>query len=296
MELTEKELQVPIIKINYEELKEELGKSLKEYEGLVVTAETLAGCKNAQKELASLRTKVDAYRKDKKKELSAPITAFENQCKELVKMIEAVEAPIKEGIKVFDDLKRDEKKGIAEQIIAEVIEKVGLKDKYAQQLTVIDKYLNLTATKKAVQEDVETRAFALKVEQDREEERLTIIQSVIDSENERITTKLNINQFSYFINSGMPTSDIITEIKKRAASIYEAENQPIEEAVEQPTEPPVEEPKEEKVEETEEAKTAPRCFSVTIKIIGSMNELKEVSAFLKSKGVNYEKLEQKEVI
>ena len=49
MELVEKELQMPVIKINYEDLKEELSKSLKDYEGLIVTADTLAGCKNAQK-------------------------------------------------------------------------------------------------------------------------------------------------------------------------------------------------------------------------------------------------------
>ena len=243
----------------------------------------------------SLRTKVDAYRKDKKKELSAPITAFENQCKELISMIEAVEAPIKDGIKVFDDLKREEKKVAAEQIIVSVAAKVGLNQKYMNQLTVLDKYLNLTATKKAVQEDVETRAFALKVEQDREYERLTIIQSVIDSENQNISTKLNIEQFRGFINAGVATSEIINEIKNRAAMIYEAENKP--KVEEQPAEEPDAEPVAEEPQKPspEASQQAQKQFTVTIQMIGVADDLKAVSAFLKANGVNYKILEQKEV-
>lgn len=293
MELTEKELQMPVIKINYDELKGELEKSLKEYDGLVVTAETLPGCKNAQKELAGLRNKVDAYRKEKKKELSAPITAFENQCKELVSMIESVEAPIKEGIKVFDDKKREEKKAVAEQIIEDVVKEQGLNEKYAKQLTVIDKYMNLTATKKDVKEDIETRAFALKVEQDREEERMNIIQSVINSENQRINTKLDIEQFRACINYGMATSEIIEEIKKRADEIYKAENTPKEEEIKQPAEEVKEEVPQSPAPEAPQQPQ--KQFTVTIKMIGSADEMKTVSAFLKANNVSYEILEQKEV-
>lgn len=291
MELIEKELQMPVIKINYEDLEKELDKNLEAYSGLIVTEETLAGCKNAQKELASLRTKVDAYRKDKKKELSAPITAFENQCKKLISKIEAVEAPIKEGIKAFDDLKRNEKRIVAEAIIEEVATKTGLNEKYKNQLTVIDKYLNLTATKKAVQEDVETRAFALKVEQDREEERLNIIQSVIDSENQRINTKLDIGQFQTMINYGMATSEIIEEVKKRATRIYEAENRP----QEAPVEPKAEEPKAPSPEPEKGNAVIQKQYTATIRMVGTAEELRSVSGFIKAHGITYEVLEQKEV-
>ena len=291
MELIEKELQMPVIKINYEDLENELDKNLEAYSGLIVTEETLAGCKNAQKELASLRTKVDAYRKDKKKELSAPITEFENQCKKLISKIEAVEAPIKEGIKVFDDMKREEKRVAAEAILDEVATKNGLNDKYRKQLTVIDKYMNLTATKKAVQEDAETRAFTLKVEQDREEERLNIIQSVIDSENQRISTKLDIGQFQSMINYGIATSEIIEEVKKRATKIYEAENKP----QEVPAEPKAEEPKAPSPEPDQAGPVVQKQYTATIRMIGTAEELRSVSGFIKAHGISYEVLEQKEV-
>ncbi|WP_405379363.1 DUF1351 domain-containing protein, partial [Phascolarctobacterium sp.] len=153
MDIKEKEFQAPIIVINYETLKAELEKSLEEYKGLIVTEDTLAGCKAAQKELASLRVKIDTYRKDKKKELEKPIKSFEAQCKELISLVERVELPIKDGIQVFDDQKRAEKRQQAQTIAAEVAAASGLNEKYTAKLDVLDKYTNLTATAKAVRED-----------------------------------------------------------------------------------------------------------------------------------------------
>ena len=82
-----------------------------------------------QKELASLRIKIDTYRKDKKKSLSAPIVFFEEQCKELIALVEKAETPIKDGIKVFDDKKKDGKRDKAVSIIAEVVSRMELGEK-----------------------------------------------------------------------------------------------------------------------------------------------------------------------
>lgn len=293
MDIEVKEFQAPKIVINYEELKAELEKSLETYKGLVVTEETLAGGKAAQKELASLRVKIDTYRKEKKKELEKPVKDFEAQCKELISLVESVELPIKEGIKVYDDQKREEKRQQALELIAEVAEATGLNEKYAAQLTVIDKYMNLTATKKAVKEDLETRAFALKVEQDREQERLDIIQGVIDSENRNISVPLNIDMYAREINSGVPTSDIINMIKQSAQLIYEAENKPAEPPKEpQGTEMP---PQPEKAEN--EAQTKPQTqpqgtFKVTFEVVGDYETQHKVSDFMKANGITYKVVSQ----
>lgn len=292
MDIEVKEFQAPKVVINYEELKAELEKNLEEYKGLVVTAETLGGCKDAQKELASLRVKIDNYRKEKKKEIEKPIKEFEAQCKELVALVESVEKPIKDGIKVFDDMKREEKRQKAIELINEVAAAQGLNEKYAAKLDVLDKYTNLTATAKAVKEDLETRAFALKVEQDREEERLDIINSVLESENSRLKTKMDISMFSNIINAGADTSAIIEEIKLRAAVLYEAENKPVETEKEpQPTGMP---PHTEKPEN--EAQTQPeKQYTATLRLVGTIEELRSVSAFIKEHGISYEVLDQREV-
>ena len=293
MDIQVTEFQAPKIAINYETLKAELEKSLANYKGLVVTEETLAGSKAAQKELTSLRTKIDTYRKDKKKELETPIKAFEAQCKELIALVESVEQPIKEGIKVFDDQKRDEKRQKALTIIAEVAEAQGLNEKYTAKLDVLDKYTNLTATEKGVREDLETRAFALKVEQDREQEHIDIIQSVINSENDRLKSKLELANFSYEINSGRPTSEIIDSIKKRADQIYLAENPPVvpEEKVEPETVVPE---KTEPEVQKEEPKEPEKQYVVTYEVIGKLEELKGVSQYLKDHGITYKVISQKE--
>jgi len=289
MDIKITEFQAPKIVLNYEELKAELEKQLQSYKGLVVTEETLAGCKAAQKELARVRNEIDARRKEKKKELEEPIKAFEAQCKELVALVESVEKPIKEGIKVFDDAKREEKRKKAVELAAEAAEANGLNEKYAAKLDVLDKYTNLTATAKAVREDLETRAFALKVEQDREAERLEIINSVLDSENQRLKTKLTIDLFKRDIDGGTDTSVIIDAIKKQAAVVYEAENKPAEPPKE--AEPTPEPPQKEKAENA--ANTKPeQQYKVVFEVVGDLPTQKMVSAFFRESGINYKVTKQ----
>jgi hypothetical protein len=176
--------QLPVIQINFDEMKIALKETLEDYKGIVVTEETLSACKTTQKELAGVRIKIDNYRKDKKKALSKPITDFENQCKELISLIEQAERPIKDGIKVFDDEKREMKRQQAVELSKEVIKEIGLNEKYASRLEILDKYCNLTAKSNEVKDDLTSRALTLKVEQDREVELIEIIKDTIASENE----------------------------------------------------------------------------------------------------------------
>ena len=295
MDIQVREFTPPVIAINYEDLEAELKLQLKYYSGLVVTEETLAGSKSAQKELASLRVKIDSYRKEKKKELETPIKEFEEKCKKLISLIETVEKPIKDGIQYFDDQKREEKRQIALQLAAKVAEETGLNIKYAAKLDVLDKYMNLTATVKAVTEDLETRAFALKVEQDREEKRLEIIHSVLKSENSRLRTQLTLDLWQRDIEADVPTSVIIDKIKAQAAVVYEAENKPVEPPKE--AEPTPEPPQPEKQPETPQAQPEipAKQYTATLKLVGSMEELRSVSAYLKANKITYEVLEQREV-
>lgn len=289
MDIQVKEFQAPKIVINYETLKAELQQGLENYRGLVVTEETLAGSKAAQKELASLRVKIDSYRKEKKKELETPIKAFEAQCKELIALVDSVEKPIKEGIKVFDDQKREAKRQQALELIKEVAAEFGLNEKYTAKLDVVDKYMNLTATVKAVREDLETRAFALQVEQSREAERLEILNSVLTSENARLNTKLQLSLWQRDIDTDTPTSVIIEKIKAQAAVVYEAENKPTEPVKEQPQ---AEIPQQQ--ETTPEAPQPEKQYAATYRVVGTVEELRSVSRFMKEHGISYEVLDQRE--
>lgn len=290
--------QSPIIQINFEEIKKALVETLEEYEGIVVTEQSLNICKAKQKELASLRVKIDNYRKGKKKELSKPIQDFENQCKELISLIEQVEFPIKEGIKVFDDKKREEKRQQAVKIAKEVAEEYGLNEKYASRLEVLDKYCNLTAKASDVRDDLIARAMALKIEQDREQELIGIIKDTIASENERIKLKMKFEDFERYINMGMSAREVIAEIKQRANDIYLAENPP--EPEPEPEEPEiVPEPEPEPIPEPETIDhilpEEQELYFAVYRITGTIEELRSVSRFLKDNNIQYSVIDQGEI-
>jgi len=280
--------QLPVIQINFEEMKNALLEILAYYEGIVVAEDNLGECKEAQKELAGVRVKIDNYRKDKKKELSKPIIEFENQCKELIKLVENVEKPIKDGIKIFDNKRREEKKLIAERIIKEISAEYELNEKYAARLTIDERYCNLSIKEIEVRNDVEARAMALKVEQNSEEELIEIIKDVIDSENERINRKIKFDDFQRYIDRGMSAKEVIAEIRLAANRIYEAENpkqEPVIEPIIEPTIQPV----------INEIEPIEQIYYASYKITGTHGQLLAVSKFLKNNKIKYEVTEQGEL-
>lgn len=280
MDLIIKNQTLPIIEVNFEEVRQELSAQLQQYKGLIVTEENLSMCKSNQKSLAGLKAKVDSYRKDVKKTMSAPIAIFEDKCKQLVALIESAEQPLKEGIKVFDDKKREEKRQIAQKIIAEVIEKHGINEKYAKQLTVLDKYTNLTATVGEVKEDIEQRAFILLGEQNRERELLELIQDSIDTENKRINKKLSIADFQMLINRGIPTKDIIQSVHSQAERIYDAENPKlVETELKEEVEPL-------SVEQTQPVKVESMWW-VNMRITASTSQFSLIKRFLLDNHISY---------
>lgn len=286
----EKEI-VPVIQINFEELKGHLTNLLNDYKGLVVTEGNLQTCKAKQKELASTRIKIDNYRKEKKKELSKPITFFEAQCKDLISLIEKAENPIKDGIKIFDDQKRDSKRLQAIELAKEVAGEYGLNEKYADRLEILDKYCNLTAKSSEVREDLISKAMALKVEQDREFELIEIIKDTITSENEKINLKMKFEDFEKYINMGMSAREVIGEIKNRAERIYAAENPPEPEPMPEPIQEPVPEMITGQILEpvrpiVPEEVERPMYYGV-YRIVGEHRELLNVSKFLKDNGIQY---------
>lgn len=284
----------PVIEINFDQLKTGLTETLEKYSGIIVTEETLSGCKSTQKELAGVRNKIDRYRIDKKKELSKPITAFENQCKELISLIEKAERPIKDGIKVFDDKKRTEKREVAEKLIKEVAESLELREKYAKQLTVNEKYCNLGAKESDVKNDLEARAMVLLSEQKREDELIEIIKDCIETENNCIESKLKFEDFQRLIDRGIATKDILAEIKASADRIYRAENppEPEPEIIPETIPEPVVEPQKQQIAEPETEKVEERTYYANYRITGTEKQLMAVSQFLKANGIVYKVTEQ----
>lgn len=290
---------IPVIQVNFEEMKQALSNTMEQYKGIIVTEESLSACKAEQKGLAGIRTKIDNYRKEKKKELSKPITAFENQCKELIALVENAEKPIKEGILVFDDKKREEKKQKALEIIKATAETHQLKEKFADKLTVLDKYMNLTASAKSVKEDIEQRAFYLVEEQAKEEETIQIIKTTIENENKTLKTPIQYEDFKSLVENGYPIPQIIERINQMAAKIRVAENPPVEEP--KADIPIIEVPTNEthatfletgnQAQETFSATKEPLYF-VEFRITGNKHQTALLGQFLRENNFTYEVLKK----
>lgn len=282
------EQQLPIIAFNFEEIKEAVKMILADYSGLIVTEDNLSLCKQNQKDLAGMRVKIDTYRKDTKKEMAKPIDEFENKCKELVKLVEDAEKPLKEGIQVFDDKKREEKRQAALGIIKAAIEEHGLKPKYSDQLTVADKYCNLSAKASDIRDDVEQRVFILLQEQQKEEEMLELIQDAIDNANKTIKAQMQFSDFQRLLDRGMSTKDVIAEINHRAEQIRKAENPPPEpQKAEQTVELIPTTPSQSAGESAEPIKKDESLYFVELRFVETREQIGKLSELLKYNGYNY---------
>lgn len=291
--------QLPVITMNFEEVKASLVENMEKYKGIIVTEESLKDCKATQKDLAGLRNKLDSYRKDVKKEMEKPIKAFESDCKELIGLIAEVEAPIKAGITEFDNKRKEEKRKFADIKIFEVCQALGLEKKYADQLTVLDKYLNLSTSAKSVVEDIESRAEALKQQQNMDKVKAEMIKANIESALETVNltlkTPLKYKDFEKYLSIGWDGPRIIREINERAAQIRQAEKA----AEEMATKRIEEEKQKEEVqipmdlnpkapEVPKEVKEDEPRFYVDVYVESDYERIQALSKYLQANGYKYE--------
>lgn len=291
--------QLPVVTTNYEEVRAYLLEEMDKYKGLIVTEENLKDCKATQKELAGLRNKIDTFRKTVKKEMEVPIKCFEGQFKDLVQLVEEVEKPIKEGISVFDNKRKEEKRKFADIKIFEICQKLNLEKKYADQLTALDKYLNLSASAKSVVEDIEQRAEALKQQQNMDKVKAEMIKANIESALETVNltlkTPLEYKDFEKYLSLGWDGPRIVREINERAAQIRQAEKA----AEEMATKKIEEEKQKEEVqipmdlqpkapEPPKEVREDEPRFYVDVYVESDYERIQALSKYLQANGYKYE--------
>lgn len=303
-----RELQVnkvlPVINANFEEVKVSLIETMEKYKGIVVTEEGLKDCKATQKDLAKIRNDIDTYRKLIKKEMTAPITEFENKCKELIALVKETETPILEGIAIYDEKRRQEKIDYILDNITIAVSEVGLNEKYAARLNVSDIKFTLNTSLKSIREDINEKAKNLKALQIAEEEKIksdiSIIETTVQASNEGQEVVLDINNYIDKYKNGTPLNIVIQAINNDRRLIEVAAKKTLEKTEREAKEKDiisVEETKapEVKVEEikTEEIKPkeVKKCF-YTLKITHDLDHMRELAKFLKESGFKFEKLDE----
>ena len=289
----------PIV-VDFTALKNRLVVTLEDYKNIAVTEETLSIAKKKQKEMASMRSQLDDFRKTVKRAYTEPLEMFESQIKSLIQLVNDTEKILKDDIQVFDDKRREEKKRLAELIIDELVGEYGLNEKYAGQIELKKKYMNLTAKEADIRADVEAQVMSLKQQQDNEESIKKTIVNAVEMQNKGITAKLIPDVYISLIGK-LPTDEIIDRILKRGEEIQtmerEAEHRKsVREAVSRPE-------SEEKTEQEEQVQKQEKThengnqdiYRVTYTLTGTAEQMQSVSKFLKDNGITY-KVEMQVII
>lgn len=217
--------QVPaVINFNFDDVKRALQEYSEKYKNLIVTEENEKEMIDVKNELGKLEKEIDKYRLDNKKIMEKPIKEFEAKCKDLIEILKNVSVPIREQLNLFEENRKKQKEEEVKLLIKDVINKYGLEEKYASQLTINSKYLNKGQKEKDTVKDLEQRAELLKNSQDQEkqlqkikEERIDFIQKTIEKKNKDLNLNLKISNFMFLVDKEL------TEIMEEIEAIFTRE-------------------------------------------------------------------------
>ena len=277
--------QIPaVINFNFDDVKRALQEYSEKYKDLVVTEENEKEMVNVKNELGRLEKEIDKYRLDNKKVMEKPIKEFETKCKNLIEILKNVSDPIREQLNLFEENRKKQKEEEVKTIIENLINKYGLENKYASQLTINSKYLNKGQKENDTLKDLEQRAELLKNSQDQEkqlqkikEERIDFIQKTIEKKNKDLNLNLKISNFMFLVDKEL------TEIMEEIEVIFTREVEKSKKSVEIKT--VVEEQKIPVKLENNINRTASYIF--TIKDL-TTNDIDKIKAFLEDEFYNFE--------
>lgn len=248
---------------------------------------------------------IDKKRKEIKGDFSQPIVDFETKCKELINLINNVKGSIDEGIKVFDDKTREEKRQYALKCIEEISAELELEENYKNQIQVLDRYMNLTITRKEVKEDIKNQATVLKGKQDFYDSKIKMAFSNINLLNEtyKLINPLSIVEFMKLIDSTDDVNVITESIKNEAQKRKEIEEnakqqeqerleklaqEEAERKIYQRSEPIREEP----VKSFEQMLEEEQEFTITLQITASKEKLNDLKCFLVTNNIKHSNVEK----
>lgn len=166
------------VHFNFDEISNYLDSTLNKYQGIVVTEETIKDGKKVMADLRKGQKSLDEFRKKTKKELTAPVKAFEEQCKELIKKFNEVIDPIVKQAEEFEEKRREEKKVEVQKIIDEVCKLKGVNN-----LPLEDSYLNKSISLKSIKTELTKVADNILLEQANHKKNVALIEGKIDLTN-----------------------------------------------------------------------------------------------------------------
>ena len=290
----------PVV-FDFEATKERLLAVLDECRGITVTETNLDSCKRKRKDLASLRNRMDDRRKEIEKKYKEPLELFKDQVKELIQMVKEIEDPLLKDINYFDDQVREAHRKYAMDAAKEIAESEGLTPEFAKKIEIKKRFLNLTIKDEEIRTDIEAQVAILKQEQEEKEATIQALRDAVDNENKTITAKLNADEFISLLDRVQPV-ELLNRIRDRADDIRRSESEALrakenienDQNIDMESKSSQTRPQEPEtannvipIRPSDPVKPDQHLYKATYSVVGTEEELLELSRFLKEHGYRY---------
>ena len=151
---------------NFEELAGKIQAVVDRYSGTQLTEENVGYVKTLKQQFVSLRTGIERERKEWTKVYIDPADKLvKSMCSELLSIVAKGEEALGSQLEAYDEKRKAELTVILKEYIADAVAKHGLREEYATQIQLIDKYYNKTQHEEDSADDIERQACELEKKQ-----------------------------------------------------------------------------------------------------------------------------------
>ena len=193
---------------NFSEVGSKIQAVVDRYKNTKLTEDNVDYVKTLKKQFVSLRTGIDRERKEYMKVYITPAKDLvDSMCKELLAIVDAGESALGKQLDEYDQRRKDELTIILNEYKADAAAKHNLREEYACQIKLIDKYYNKTQNEEDSADDIERQAAELEKKQSEYDASVKLITA--ECEDTGFIADTYIRELSY--KSAM---EIILEIKQ----------------------------------------------------------------------------------
>ena len=151
---------------NFDELAGKIQAVVDRYSGTQLTEENVAYVKTLKQQFVSLRTGIERERKEWTKVYIDPADRLvKSMCSELLSIVAKGEEALGSQLEAYDEKRKAELTIILKEYIADAVVRHGLREEYAAQIQLIDKYYNKTQHEEESADDIERQACELEKKQ-----------------------------------------------------------------------------------------------------------------------------------
>ena len=193
---------------NFTELGTKIKAVVDRYKDTQLTEDNVAYVKTLKGQFTSLRTGIERERKEYKKVYIQPASKLiDSMCDELQAIVAEGENALAIQLDAYDQKRKDELTVILNEYKEDAVKKHNLREEYANQIQLLDKYYNKTQAEEDSADDIERQASELERKQKDYDSGVELIKAECDDAGFLADTYIRELQYK-------SATEIILEIKK----------------------------------------------------------------------------------